>query len=279
MERRQASRTSFLIAPVSCSRQRGSQRHLEFRPTCSRLWPSLDCASLGHRRGRNHPRAVASLRIISGAEIVKEDDSLTHERDKCGHNCKCQVAAPIVPLSVHLLISPIPDDTNNVGIDDSAIQFIVFTIAIEKIDQMDLWLVWTRTQSPNPQRRSNARECQSCPGAHRMRSEAAPRARERRTQIEDSLKGVARTPASFYLMVVSRRFGGARVLGTDIQQDIKTPFSSCRVPFRVIFRLRRSETRGLLCPQQQTSLARSTMSEKCQTRKCWWFHARSASAH
>jgi hypothetical protein len=107
----------------------------DFRPTCGRLWPSLDCASLGHRHGRDHPRAAATLRIISGAEIVKENDSLTHERDKCGHDCKCQVAAPIVPLSVHLPISPILDDTNNVGIAASAIQLIVFAVPIEKIDQ------------------------------------------------------------------------------------------------------------------------------------------------
>jgi hypothetical protein len=66
------------------------------------LWPRLDCASLEHRSGRDHPRAAATLRIISSAEIVKENGSLTHERDKCGHYCKCQVAAPIVPLSVHL---------------------------------------------------------------------------------------------------------------------------------------------------------------------------------
>ena len=76
-------------------------------PAWGRLWPSLDCASLGHRRGRDHPRTAFTLRITSGAEIVKEDDSLTHQRDKCGHNCKCQVAAPIVPLSVHMPISPI----------------------------------------------------------------------------------------------------------------------------------------------------------------------------
>ena len=47
-------------------------------PAWGRLWPSLDCASLGHRRGRDHPRAAFTLRLTSGAEIVKEDDSLTH---------------------------------------------------------------------------------------------------------------------------------------------------------------------------------------------------------
>lgn len=110
----------------------------QFRPTCGRLWPSLDCASLGHRRGRDHPRAAATLRIISSAEIVKENGGLTNERDKCGHYCKCQVAAPIVPLSVHLPISPILDDTNIVGIAASAIQFIVFALPIEKIDKTKL---------------------------------------------------------------------------------------------------------------------------------------------
>lgn len=77
-------------------------------PARGRLWPSLDCASLGHRRGRDHPRAASTLRITSGA-----------------------VAAPIVPLSVHLPVSPILDDTNKVGIANSAIQFIVLALPIE----------------------------------------------------------------------------------------------------------------------------------------------------
>jgi len=62
---------------------------------------------------------------------------LTHKSDKYGRNCKCQFAVPIVPLNIHLPISPILDDTtnNNVGIATSAIQFIVFAVSIEKIDQ------------------------------------------------------------------------------------------------------------------------------------------------
>jgi hypothetical protein len=68
---------------------------------------------------------------------------LTHKRDKYGRNCKYQFV-PIVPLNVHLPVSPILDDTannnnnnnnNNVGIATSAIQFIVFAVSIEKIDQ------------------------------------------------------------------------------------------------------------------------------------------------
>jgi hypothetical protein len=81
------------------------------RPICNWPWPRLDCASLGHRRGRDHPRAAATRRIVSAAEIVKEDAGLTCEGDKCGRNYHCQVAAPIVSLSIHLTISQILNDT------------------------------------------------------------------------------------------------------------------------------------------------------------------------
>jgi hypothetical protein len=124
------------------SRQSGSKRHPRFRPTFSRPCPRLDCACLGHRRGRNHPGATAALRTISGTEIVEEDASLTYKSDKYGRNCKCQFAVPIVPLSIHLVISPILDDTNNtnnVGIAASTIQFIVFSVSIETIDQSSYW--------------------------------------------------------------------------------------------------------------------------------------------
>ena len=72
-----------------------------------RLWRNLDRAGPGHRRGRDHRRAAATLRIVARAEIVKEDNSLTHDRDKCGHYHGHQVAAPVFSLSVHLPVSPI----------------------------------------------------------------------------------------------------------------------------------------------------------------------------
>jgi len=44
---------------------------------------------------------------LPGAEVVKEDNSLTHDCDKCGYYHGYQVAAPVFSLSVHLPVSPI----------------------------------------------------------------------------------------------------------------------------------------------------------------------------
>jgi hypothetical protein len=92
---------------LGAQQQSGFQPCLGCRPTGGRLWQNLNCASPGQRRGRDHPRADAILRIISRAEIVEEDDSLTHDRDKCGHYRGRQVTAPVVSLSLHLPVSPI----------------------------------------------------------------------------------------------------------------------------------------------------------------------------
>jgi len=109
-----ASRTSFLLAPCGYPKQCGFRPRLGSRPTGGRLWQNLDCASPGQRRGRDHPRADAILRIIARAEIVKEDDSLTRDYDQCGHYHGDQVAAPVFSLNFHLPVSPIrcfPDNS------------------------------------------------------------------------------------------------------------------------------------------------------------------------
>jgi hypothetical protein len=53
------------------------------------------------------------VQIISRAEIVEEDDSLTHDCDKCGHYRECRVTAPVVSLRLHLPVSPIRCFPNN----------------------------------------------------------------------------------------------------------------------------------------------------------------------
>jgi hypothetical protein len=87
--------------------QSGFQPCLGCRPTGSPLWQNLDRAGPGHRRGRDHPRADAILRIIARAEIVEENDSLTHDCDTCGHYRGCQVITLVVFLNLHLPVSPI----------------------------------------------------------------------------------------------------------------------------------------------------------------------------
>jgi hypothetical protein len=67
------------------------------------LWPSLGRTSFGHRRGRDHPRAIAIPVIISGAKIVREDNGLTSDGGKCGYKCNFQTAAPFVSVMTHLL--------------------------------------------------------------------------------------------------------------------------------------------------------------------------------
>jgi hypothetical protein len=70
-----------------------------------RLRGNLDGAGPRHRRGRDH--IGATLRVVTSAEVIKENSSLTHDCDNCGYDYGYQVAAPVFCLSVHLPVQPI----------------------------------------------------------------------------------------------------------------------------------------------------------------------------
>src|SRR5260370_27902355 len=81
-------------------------RRLGCRPAGGRLGRNLDCAGPGHRRGRDHSPVAATFRIVAWAEVVKEDNSCTHDCDNCGYYHGYRVAAPVISLSVHLPSGP-----------------------------------------------------------------------------------------------------------------------------------------------------------------------------
>jgi hypothetical protein len=69
--------------------------------TAGRIRRSLDCAGPGHRRGRDNPRVGEIPWIVIRAEVVEEDDSCAHDRDKDGYQREYS------SLSVHLPVSQI----------------------------------------------------------------------------------------------------------------------------------------------------------------------------
>jgi hypothetical protein len=68
-------------------------------PAGGRLRRDFDCADPRHRRGRDHPRASAILRIVARAQIV-DNTSRTHDCDDYRYNHGYQASASVVCLSV-----------------------------------------------------------------------------------------------------------------------------------------------------------------------------------
>jgi hypothetical protein len=86
------------VRPVAQARR--SLPCLGCEPAAGRNGRNLYCAGPGHRQVRDHSRVAAILRIVARAEVVKEDDSLTQDRDNYGYE------HGYFSLSVHLPVSP-----------------------------------------------------------------------------------------------------------------------------------------------------------------------------
>jgi hypothetical protein len=68
---------------------------------------SLDRASSGYRRGRDHPRRGRILRGITWAEDVKENSYCTRDGDNCDYERWALVAVLVLALDAHFLSDPI----------------------------------------------------------------------------------------------------------------------------------------------------------------------------